>query len=62
MDASFAVYPNFRSHSRPFMMMGDRAIQSILRKQKFNIRNSTKSELVGTDDVSTMVLWTKLFL
>jgi hypothetical protein len=41
---------------------GDGAVQSISRKQKLNIRNSTESELVGVDDVSVMIIWTKLFL
>ena len=38
------------------------AVQSISRKQKLNTNSSTKSELVGLDDVSVMILWTKLFL
>ena len=32
------------------------------RKQKLNTRSSTEAELVGVDDVATMILWTKLFL
>ena len=43
-------------------MMGEGAVQSVSRKQKLNTRSSTESELVGVDDVATMVLWTKLFL
>ena len=42
--------------------MGTRAAQAVSRKQKLNTRSSTESELVAVDDVSTMVLWTKLFL
>ena len=34
----------------------------ISRKQKLNIRSSTEAELVGVDDASTMILWTKLFM
>jgi hypothetical protein len=41
---------------------GKGAVQSISRKQKFNSKSSTESELVGADDVSIMILWTKLFL
>ena len=62
MDAAFAVHPDFKSHTGAVMTMGDGAIQSISRKQKLNTRSSTESELVGVDDVSTMILWTKLFL
>jgi hypothetical protein len=36
--------------------------QSISRKQKLNTRSSTEAELVGADDVSIMILWTKLFM
>jgi len=35
---------------------------SISRKQKLNTRSSTEAELVAVDDVSTMILWTRLFL
>jgi hypothetical protein len=62
VDAAFAVHPDFKSHTGAVMTMGDGAIQSISRKQKLNTRSSTESELVGVDDVSVMVLWTKLFL
>ena len=62
VDAAFAVHPDFKSHTGAVMTMGDGAIQAISRKQKLNTRSSTESELVGVDDVSTMILWTKLFL
>ena len=32
------------------------------RKQKLNTQSSTEAELVGADDLSTMILWTKLFM
>jgi hypothetical protein len=41
---------------------GEGPPQSISRKQKLNTKSSTESELVGADDVSVMILWTKLFL
>ena len=62
VDASFAVHDDFKSHTGGVMSMGKGAIQAISRKQKLNTRSSTESELVGVDDVSTMILWTKLFL
>jgi hypothetical protein len=40
---------------------GGAVVQLISRKQKRNT-NSTESELVGVDDVSVLILWTKLFL
>ena len=41
---------------------GEGVVQSISRKQKLNSKSSIESELVGADDVSIMILWTKLFL
>jgi hypothetical protein len=62
VDASFAVHPDFRSHTGGVMTYGGGVIQSISRKQKLNTRSSTKAELVGADDAATMILWTKLFM
>ena len=62
VDASFAVHPDFKSHTGATMTMGRGAIQSISRKQKLNTRSSTEAELVAVDDASVMILWTKLFL
>jgi hypothetical protein len=63
-DASFAVYPDYKSHTGATMSYGDGdgEVQSISRKQKLNTKSSTGSELVGVDDVLVMILWTKLFL
>jgi len=38
------------------------AVQNISRKQKLNTKSSTDAELVVADDVSVMILWTKLFM
>ncbi len=64
VDASFAVHPDFKSHTGAAMKFGGGkgAVQSISRKQKLNTRSSTESELVGADDVSVMILWTMLFM
>jgi hypothetical protein len=62
VDASFAVHPDFRSHTGGIMTLGRGAIQSISRKQKLNTRSSTEAELVGADDASQLILWTQLFL
>ena len=64
VDASFAVHPDYKSHTGATMSMGDGhgAVQSISRKQKLNTKSSTEAELVGVDDVSVMILWTKVFL
>ena len=44
------------------MTFGNGAVQSVSRKQKLNTQSSTTAELVGADDLSVMILWTKLFL
>ena len=64
VDVSFAVHPDFRSHTGMTMKFGNNsgAVQGMSRKQKLNTRSSTESEIVGVDDASVMILWTKLFL
>ena len=62
VDASFAVHPDFRSHTGSTMTMGDGAMLVKSSKQKLNSRSSTEAELIGVDDAMTMILWTKLFM
>jgi hypothetical protein len=62
VDASFAVHPDFKSHTGGVMSLGKGVISPICRKQKLNTRSSTEAELVGADDVSVMILWTRLFM
>ena len=63
VDASFAVHPDFRSHTGAVMKMGKHgAVISMSAKQKLNTRSSCEAELVGADDAATKILWTKLFL
>ena len=59
VDASFAVHPDFRSHTGSTMTMGDGAMLVKSSKQKLNSRSSTEAELIGVDDAITMILWTK---
>jgi len=62
VDASFAVHPDFKSHTGAMMTFGGGAVQSLSRKQKINTRSSTEAELVAADDASTLILWTQLFM
>ena len=62
VDASFAVHPDFKSHTGGCMTMGQGSPITTSSKQKLNTRASTHAELVGADDLSTMILWTKLFM
>ena len=56
MDASFAVHPDFKSHSGRVMTMDTGAMMSGSSKQKLNTRSSCKAELVGVDDFATKIL------
>jgi hypothetical protein len=62
VDCAFAVHPDFKSHTGGNMTYGQGTPMSMSRKQKLNTRSSTEAELVGPDDLSTMILWTKLFM
>ena len=62
IDASFAVHPDYKSHTGAVMKLGRGAIMSVSSKQKLNTRSSTEAELVAVDDVITKVLWTLLFM
>ena len=64
VDSSFAVHPDYKSHTGATMMFdgGKGSIMNLSRKQKLNTRSSTKLELMGVDDASVLMLWTKLFL
>jgi hypothetical protein len=58
VDASFALHPDFKSHTSAMMILGKKAMQSIKRKQKMNVQSSTEGKLVA----ATMILWMKLIL
>ena len=62
VDASFAVHPDFRSHTGGVLTMGKGAVQAVSSKQKLNTRSSCESELVGCDDMASKILWLKLFM
>jgi len=62
VDASFAVHPDFKSHTGGMMMFGSGAVQSISRKQKLNTRSSMEAELVAADDAAMLIMWTQLFM
>jgi hypothetical protein len=64
VDASFAVHPDCKSHAGAATSFedGKGAVQSVLRKQRLNTKSSAESKLVGVDDTSVMIPWTKLFM
>ncbi|CAJ1938572.1 unnamed protein product [Cylindrotheca closterium] len=62
VDASFAVHPDFKSHTGGVMTMGGGAMQAMSKKQKLNSRSSTHAELIGVDNAITQELWTRMFM
>jgi hypothetical protein len=62
VDASFAVHPDFKSHTGGVMTYDQGAIQGMSRKQLLDTRSRTEAELVGADDAATKILWNTLFM
>ena len=64
IDASFAVHPDFRSHTGAAMKFagGKGCPISNSAKQKLNTNSSTTSELVAVDQTLPLALWVPLFL
>ena len=61
INASFAVYPDCKSHTRACLTLVYGSVLSISAKQKVNTKSLTKAELVGVDDAMTFVMWMKHF-
>jgi hypothetical protein len=61
VDASYAVHPDMKSHTGGTMSMGKGSIYSASKTQRLNTKSSTEAELVGVDDVSAQILWTRYF-
>ena len=62
INGSFGVLEDMHSHTGGIMSLGKGAIYGKSSKQKLNIRRSTKAELVGVDDCTPQLMWTKYFL
>ena len=59
---SFAVNPDFKSHTGGVTNLGGCVIQSISLKKNLNTWSRTEAEIVGNDDASTVILWMILFM
>ena len=62
IDASYAVYPDFKSHTGGVTSFGIGVIASTSSKQKINTKSSTEAELVGIADRIPKVMHHKLFM
>ncbi len=57
VGAAFAVHPNMRGHSGGALPLGLGFPISPSGKQKLNTRSLTESELVGVDDLMSLIVW-----
>jgi hypothetical protein len=62
VDASFAVHPDYKSHTGATMTLGKGHPVNMSIKQKINTRSSTEAELVGVNDALALVLWVRSFI
>jgi len=53
---------DFKSYTAGAMTLGRGCILNRSHKQKLNTRSSMEAELVGADDMSQLIFWTKLFM
>ena len=62
IDASYAVHPDFKSHTGGVFSLGRGGIYGTSTRQKINAKSSTEAELIGVAEVLPQVLWTRYFL
>ena len=62
VDASYATHNDMKSHTGAGMSMGRGLFYSKSSKQKFNSKISTEAELIGASDMTSQIIWTKMFL
>ena len=62
VDASFAVHPNFKSHTGGTILLGKGSNINFRKKQKVNTDISTAADLVGVSDVVHRMEWMDLFI
>ena len=62
LDAAFSVHPYFKRPTSGGMTYRTGMPMTFSRVGELKTRSSTESELVGANDLSTMIFWTKLFM
>jgi len=62
VDASFAVHPDFKSHTGSIITLGRGPVYAKSTVQKLNTVSSAESELVGLSDSTSQIIWTRQFL
>jgi hypothetical protein len=56
VDASFAVHPDFKSHTGGGTTIGEGFFDVVSSKQKLNSKSSTEAELIGVSDYLTRLI------
>ena len=62
VDASFAVHPDMKSHTSVTVSMGGGCPFLLSLRQRINTQSSTEVELVGVNDATYLIIWTRWFL
>jgi hypothetical protein len=62
IDASYAVHPDFKSHTGGAISFGRGALVCKSTKQKLNTKSSTEAETVGASDYLPHTIWVKYFM
>ena len=62
IDGSYVVRPNMRVHTGRGLTMGRGFPISALSKHNINTTSSIESEIIGVDQLMSLVLWIRLFL
>ena len=62
VDASYAVHPDFKSHTGGVISLGRGGLVCKSSKQKLNTKSSTEAELVGASNYLPNIIWMSNFL
>ena len=58
----FAVHPDMKGHTGGTMTIGKGSMVDVCRKQRFNARSSTKTEIAGVNKCIGKMEWAMHFL
>jgi hypothetical protein len=62
VDASYATHGDCRGHTGATLSLGRGFVIGMSKKQKLNTKSSKECELIGVDDASPQMLWTRYFV
>ena len=62
VHASFDFNHYFKSQTGGVIILGGGTIQSISRKKNMNTQSRNEAGLVGANEITTMILWTRLLM